>query len=247
MPAASSFPVPAVEWICGNPSSDVAIIGPTRDLVRGVIAAGHRVCALDRSLVALNRVRDDGLPLTAIAATAEQLPFAPYCFDTVICMQNLHQLAPGLALPEFARVLRPGGRLVAIYTTRDDTVPWVRRLAAVLHDVDPTAMQGDYGIEAIDYLEQSPYFPRVESRSFRTWVPVERPQLVAMVERRKAVAELDAERRAELTAAVGAIYDSTARAPEPLLLPYQATCWTATVDQSELSVPLPRDDGLRIW
>lgn len=246
MPSASSFPAPAVDWCCGDAPADVAVIGPTRDLVWALVAAGHRVTILDRSLVALHRVTADGLPLTAIAATAEALPFEPHVFDSVICMQNLHQLAPGLALPEFARVLRPGGRLNVIYTTRDDTVPWVRRLAAVLHDVDPTAMQGDYGIESLESLRECSYFPSGDQRSFRTWIPVERGQLIGMVERRKAIVELDAERREQLLGDVGRIYDATANAPRPLLLPYQATCWRFGVDHAELSIPIIVDDGLRI-
>ena len=33
---------------------------------------------------------------------------------------------------------------------------------------------------------------------------------------------------------VGALYDSSARPPEPLLLPYRAACWRAQVDHSGL-------------
>jgi hypothetical protein len=46
---------------------------------------------------------------------------------------------------------------------------------------------------------------------------------------------------------VGALYDSSAREPEPLLLPYSVLCWRATVDHSELSAELHLpDDGLQI-
>lgn len=43
------------------------------------------------------------------------------------------------------------------------------------------------------------------------------------------------------------MYDNSARPPEPLLLPYRVTCWSAEVDHTELTAPLDLpDDGLRI-
>jgi hypothetical protein len=46
--------------------------------------------------------------------------------------------------------------------------------------------------------------------------------------------ELDPDVRANLLREVGALYDSSARAPEPLMLPYQASCWRAKVDHAGL-------------
>ena len=47
--------------------------------------------------------------------------------------------------------------------------------------------------------------------------------------------------RAKLLAEVGDLYDTSARAPEPLLLPYQASCWRAVVDHSGLALEADRD------
>jgi hypothetical protein len=45
---------------------------------------------------------------------------------------------------------------------------------------------------------------------------------------------------------VGELYDSSARSPEPLLLPFQASCWRAMVDHSQLSMADAIDDVLEI-
>jgi hypothetical protein len=67
-----------------------------------------------------------------------------------------------------------------------------------------------------------------------------------MVERRPAVAQLNAGARARLLREVGAVYDSSARAPEPLMLPFQTSCWRVEVDHSKLVITDDFDDVLRI-
>jgi hypothetical protein len=62
-----------------------------------------------------------------------------------------------------------------------------------------------------------------------------------MVERRPTTARLQPDVRAQLLAEVGNLYDTSARPPEPLLLPYQASCWRAVVDHSSLALEGDRD------
>jgi hypothetical protein len=77
-------------------------------------------------------------------------------------------------------------------------------------------------------------------------VPITRDGLIAMVERRPVVAQLDAAARAGLVRDVGALYDEYARIPEPLMLPFQTSCWRAEVDHSKLVINEDFDDALRI-
>jgi SAM-dependent methyltransferase len=159
---------------------------------------------------------------------------------------TLHHFAPGLALTEIARVLKPGGSLAVVYTTRDDTVPWVKRLAALLQEADPAAMRGDFGADSMQTVEESAYFTPAERKNFRNWVPITRPALMAMVERRPAIARLEAGVREDLLAKVGRLYDTSARAPEPLLLPFQTSCWRAQVDHSKMAIDDDLGDVLQI-
>lgn len=241
MPAAQPFPPQAISWLTGA-AEKILLVGAVPSVLRRLPG---EITVIDSSMVALNRCQGYGARL--VSATAHALPFEPEQFDVCLFTQNLHTVEQKRAFAQIARVLRPGGQLACIYTTRDDTVPWVKRLAALLQSVDASAMTGDYGTASAEAIEQSHYFPNVEKSTFRTWHPMPREGLLQMVQRRPALRTLDDDRRAQLLADVAELYDSMARPPEPLLLPYQALCWRATVCQDEMSVPITYEDGLKIF
>lgn len=207
---------------------------------------GHQVFCLDRDPEAVALLPERLGTRLHVAGQVESLPFLSCHFDVVTASQTLHRFAPGLALTEIARVLNPGGYLAVVYTTRDDTVPWVKRLTALMHQADPKAMRGDFGVESIEAVAESPYFGPLERRNFRNWVPITRAGLITMVERRPSVAQLDHGARADVLSQVGALYDTSARAPEPLLLPFQTSCWRARVDHSRLVRDDLYEDALQI-
>lgn len=179
----------------------------------------------------------------AIPAVAEPtaLPFAPCSFDAVYAHQNLHAYDVTATLREFARVLAPGGRLAVSWTVRDDSVPWVRRLTNLMRSVDSEAMQGDYGSDAAESLMTNPFFVNVEQRTARQWVPIARVDLLDMVAKR--FPDLEPDRRTRLMTQLGELYESSARPPAPLLLPYQVVCWRADVDHAQFTSPIRIPDG----
>jgi SAM-dependent methyltransferase len=198
--------------------------------------AGHEVFCLDRDVEVVAHLADRLGTRLHVAGQVESLPFLSSHFVVVTASQTLHRFAPGLALTEIARVLKPGGHLAVAFNTRDDTVPWVKRLTGLMREAEPEAMRGDFGLESAAALAESPYFVDLERRNFRNWVPITRSGLVSMVDRQPWAASLAQDVRAELLAAVAELYDTSARPPEPLLLPFQAACWRARVDHSELAL-----------
>src|SRR6185437_8812351 len=64
-----------------------------------------------------------------LAGTAEDLPLPDASVDLVTVGQAMHWFNLDRAIPEMARVLRPGGRLALFYNSRDDAVGWVQALA----------------------------------------------------------------------------------------------------------------------
>jgi SAM-dependent methyltransferase len=241
------FPVAADDWLVPTPGASVLAVGQGSALMAArLIARGAQVTLIDRSPEMLLGARRRQPSLAVVATSAEALPFQPCSFDAVVISQGMHLLAPGLALAEFARVLAPGGYLGLAYTTRDDSVPWVRRLARVLQVYDPERMTSKQ-IDSIDALSGSPYFPDVESHSFRLWVPITRDGMFEMVSSAPKLAGLPEPAASALLDAVGAIYDTSANSPEPLALPYAVQCWRAEVDHSEFTSQLElAPEGLQI-
>jgi SAM-dependent methyltransferase len=245
--ARTPYPEAAAAWMVGPEPMRVLDLGAGRGGFATMLRdAGHEVFCIDRTvdLVA-------GLPARLgtrlhVVGLVESLPFLSCHFDVVTAAQTLHRFAPGLALSEIARVLKPGGYLAIAYNTRDDTVPWVRRLTTLMREADPGAMRGDYGEDSVEKVAESPYFGLLERRNFRNWMPITRNGLISMVERRPAVARLNALAREPLMREVGALYDTSARAPEPLMLPFQTSCWRVEVDHSKLVITDDFDDVLRI-
>jgi SAM-dependent methyltransferase len=175
------------------------------------------------------------------------LPFDPGLFDVVVSIQNFHTFAPGLALSEWARVLKPSGWVALAYIKRDDSIPWVKKLAHIIHSRLPDAMRGDFGDEAMAGLAASPYFPATEQRSFRLWVPCTRAELQAQARAATGSSQLKPTEFTTLLEEIGQLYDDYARVPDPLQLPYSLVGRRGLVDHSELSaVLIPDQTELRL-
>ncbi len=242
-----AYPAGVPGWLTGDVHRSVLDVASGRGGLAGMlIADGHRVTCLDHDLAAARRLAERRPGLDVIAAQVESLPFDSCVFDLVTAAQTLHRFAPGLALPEIARVLRPEGRLGIVYNARDDSVPWVRKLTGLMQAADSTAMRGAYGTESVNWVAESPYFTDLIRQDFRNWTPITRQGLLDMVGRRPGTRSLSADRRDELLAEVGGLYDSYARRPDPLMLPFTTTCWLATVDHTELTVVDLERDALHI-
>jgi SAM-dependent methyltransferase len=241
------YPEAAASWMIGAAKARVLDLGSGNGgFAQMLFDLGHGVFCLDRQAETVAAVAARLGTNLHVAARVESLPFLSRQFDVVTASQSLHRFAPGLALTEIARVLRPGGHLAVAYNTRDDTVPWVTRLIGLMQQAYPDSMIGDYGVDALDAVEESPYFTQLARKNFRNWVPITRGGLIAMVERRPSTEKLAADVRTQLLAEVGNLYDTSARPPEPLLLPYQASCWRAVVDHTGLVLDDDDVDALEI-
>jgi SAM-dependent methyltransferase len=84
----------------------------TGNLAGELLAAGHRVTALDRLPEALAAARADTHAVGLLRADASRLPLRSGAFDAITMIDVLEHVDDAAALAELRRVLRPGGLLV---------------------------------------------------------------------------------------------------------------------------------------
>ena len=211
------------EWAEQHPHADVLELGAgTGKLTQRIVERGHRVLATD-PLDAMLRHLVDSLPGTpAVRAVAEHLPVRTRSVDVVIGAQAFHWFDLDLALPEIARVLRPGGHLALVWNMRDERIPWVKRLGALIGTQD---QQSDPTYDLLG----SNLFGFVETATFRHWQPLDRDRLHDLVLSRSNIAVMPDAQRAEVLRQVDALYDEYGRGADGMLLPYVTSCFKAVV------------------
>ncbi|MCW5764384.1 MAG: class I SAM-dependent methyltransferase [Phycisphaeraceae bacterium] len=67
-----------------------------------------------------------------VNATAEKLPVERGSLDLIVCAQAFHWFVPEPTLAEFARVLRPSGRVALLWNERDDSDPLTATYGAAI-------------------------------------------------------------------------------------------------------------------
>jgi SAM-dependent methyltransferase len=129
-----------VGWRPGERVLDVGCAGG--QYLRAFAARGLIPTGIDIDLSALRQGHVQGPPSplhrrahppspTVLAASARDLPFGDRSFDAVVCHKTMHLFPqPRRAAAEFARVLRPGGRVV--FSTSNRASPYARVAAAAI-------------------------------------------------------------------------------------------------------------------
>jgi SAM-dependent methyltransferase len=219
------YPEEAVRWLAGDEPRDVVDLGAgTGKLTRALVALGHRVTAIEPLPEMLELLPAAAPGAFAILGNAEIIPLPDAHADVVTCAQSFHWFDHALALPEIARVLRPGGRLALVWNTRDESDPWVARLSAAIG----SESIGENDVE--EPIAASGLFGPVEATEFRFEQQLDRETLLELVLSRSYCAKLPPEERAPILEAVGALYDEAAGA-DGIRLPYVTECFRATKEE----------------
>jgi SAM-dependent methyltransferase len=224
-----AFPAEALTWILGpGRGLQVLDLGAGTGKLSAVAAGlGHDVVAVDPSQEMLEVCRRRSGIDTMVGA-AESIPLAHASVDAVIVGQAFHWFDHARALPEIARVLRPNGVLGLLWNNADTVVPWVRRMVHAMQGSDHAGR--DTGIDRFDpvpILLQSDLFALVETARFRHWQDLDRNGLRQLAESHSRIAVLTESRREAVLDQIDTLYDTTARPPEPLRMPYFTDCYRA--------------------
>jgi SAM-dependent methyltransferase len=228
-----SYPREAAAWLVGRGAVEILELGAgTGKLTAELVALGHDVRATDPDERMLEVLRERVPDARTLVAGAEEIPVGDRSVDVVVAAQCFQWFDPELALPEIARVLRPGGVLALAWNERDERIPWVRRLGRIID----TPETGD----PAEILVTSELFGFVEEQDFALWQDVNRETIVDLVVSRSSVAVLDEQARAAKVAEVLAFYDDYGRGMDGMQLPYVTRCFRSKVLPS--AHPSPGDD-----
>jgi ubiquinone/menaquinone biosynthesis C-methylase UbiE len=227
--ARPSYPREAAAWLAGEQPVTVLELGAgTGKLTEVLVGLGHDVHATDPDEQMLAVLRERLPDVRTSVSTAEEIPAPDASYDVVMVAQAFHWFDHDRALPEIARVLKPGGRLAVLWNLRDERIPWVRRLGAILGNQERLA--------SAEVLEDAAGFGAIEHQVFRHWQVVDRTSIQELALSRSNVATLDEASRAAKLAEVLAFYDDYGRGMDGMQLPYNANCYRATVAPRQSTV-----------
>jgi SAM-dependent methyltransferase len=128
----------AVRWALapvGDPQPAgvrVADVGAgTGKLTATLVSLGAEVTAVEPDPQMLAELRQTMPAVRSVPGSAEEIPLPDASLDAVLAGQAMHWFDMDRALPEIARVLRPGGVLAGLWNVDDDRVGWVAGLAEI--------------------------------------------------------------------------------------------------------------------
>lgn len=223
------YPLEVARWLTGSPPLEVVDLGAgTGKLTRVLVALGHRVTAVEP----LGEMRAElarAVPeARALAGTAEEIPLADWSADAVVAGQAFHWFDLGRALPEIARVLRPGGTLGVVWNFPDRRVDWADRFASIIDETFGNAPETlRRGLAEIPGLAV-PFGP-VSHREFAHEQLLDRRALVERAATHSAVAIRPPAERARLLAEVDRLWDEhpDLRGRAEAALPYRVDAYRA--------------------
>ena len=124
----------AVRWALepvrdGRPVRVADVGAGTGKLTATLIGLGAEVTAVEPDPQMLAELRRTMPEVRSVPGSAEEIPLPDASLDAVLAGQAMHWFDMNRALPEIARVLRPGGMLAGLWNVDDDRVGWVAGLA----------------------------------------------------------------------------------------------------------------------
>ena len=199
--ARPGYPSDAVDRMLPPGARRVLDLGAgTGKFTRSLVERGLEVVAvepLEGMRAELARVLPE---VEALEGTAESIPLPDASVDVVTAAQAWHWVDEERAVPEVARVLRPGGVLSLVWNIRDAEVDWVRRLGRVINE----GWTGD------DDVHPDPGGPFGTPERYRTrWVQrLDRAGLRELVLSRSYIIVLPEAERAEVLRRVDDLLDT---------------------------------------
>ncbi|MET4780898.1 class I SAM-dependent methyltransferase [Glaciihabitans sp. UYNi722] len=228
--ARPTYPQDAVDWLIPAGTRSVLDLGAgTGKFTRSLVARGLEVTAVEPD-DEMRAALADALPsVQTLKGTAENIPVPDASVDVITAAQAWHWVDENLALPEAARVLKPGGSLALVWNIRNESVPWVKRLGEIMGDsAAEVAMQQSITIGA-------PFGP---TETFEVgWTRMTNlDELLALVASRSYIITAGDKKRAEVFDGVRELIssDPAVAGRHEFELPYRTFCFRARLLESRI-------------
>ncbi|MET9231529.1 class I SAM-dependent methyltransferase [Lentzea sp. NPDC003310] len=194
------YPVAAIRWalepLGTTERLDVLdLAAGTGKLTAVLCAEGHRVTAVEPNEQMLSELVRRVHGVRALPGHAEHIPVPDQTVDAVFVGTAFHWFDQEKALPEIARVLRPGGVLAAMWTEPVTDVEWVRELEQVSATSVESQRNDPVAITAHPSFtpEERAHFPHSHRRNSPeaavAWINTHSRLLVIEAEERAAINE----------------------------------------------------------
>lgn len=217
------YPAESLDWLteaARHVIRDVLDVGAGTGKYTALLAQrGWTLTAVDPSADMLAQLAGD-LPQAATAVgTAEHLGLPDATMDLAVVAQAWHWCEPLAASTEIARVLRPGGTLGLIWNQLDVGLPWVHRLARIMHAGD---------VHKPDFRPAiGPEFAPAEAHNTRWGQPVTPGEIMELAKSRSYYLKASEHIRAKVMANLQwYLFEHLHHVPgEELELPYLTQTW----------------------
>lgn len=111
-------------------------------------------------------------------ATAEQTGLPDRSVDLVTCFQAFHWFNPDPTLAEFARILKPGGRLAPVWNTRDYHDGFTNEYGELLRQASNKHPALDSSFNRTETMPKSDRFTNFREMQFGLEQPLDLPALI---------------------------------------------------------------------
>lgn len=199
------YPGEAVMWMLepldGRPR--VADVGAgTGKLLRSILRARDvDAIAVEPDKAMLAALASASPDVETYVGTAEHLPLPDASVDAVVLGQAWHWVEAVTASLEIGRVVRTGGVLGLIWNVRDERVPWVKKLTAIMHGSSAEEMiaSGEIPLHAP--------FGALEEKTWEWRRPMTRGDILSMAQSRSYLITAGDDERKQIMAGIESLLD----------------------------------------
>jgi SAM-dependent methyltransferase len=222
-------PQEAVDWLVPSACEIAVDVGAGTGLfTRRLIGRAGQVIAVEPD----ERMRDvlaaRSPDVRALEGRGESIPLPDASADAVFVSSAWHWMDRELTVPEIGRVLRNGGRLGLIWTSRDREVDWVRDLDRLPRGDSVDAQLADRFRQRLYFdLPEPQIFDNIEREVFRFERTMTLDDVVAMLGTYSRAIIASADDRGQALADARAALRERFPGVDAIDIPMRAWCWRA--------------------